>query len=82
MRAKVHYLLSYTALSFYGGAVCPFIESLGWFQFSFELSCIFLLGWAFRIWLSSRRKYAEIETQPRFQFIIEMSVFIFIGIFI
>lgn len=82
MRAKVHYLLSYAALSFYGGAVCPFIESLGIFQFSFELSCIFLFGWLFRLWLCGRLKEAEVEKQVRLQFLTEMTVFIFIGIFI
>jgi adenylate cyclase len=79
MRASIHYIVSYIALSFYGGAVCPFIESLGIFSFSIELAFIFGIGWGFRGWLVERLKYIPIEDRAKKQFHFEFWVFLMIG---
>jgi adenylate cyclase len=80
MRAKIHYLLAFVILSFYGGAVCPFIESLGLVSFSTEIGVIFLLGWALRSFLIYKFQPNFSLNLPSWQYKLELFIFFFIGI--
>ncbi len=79
MRAKIHYILAFILLSFYGGAVCPFIESLGVVDFSTEIGVIFLLGWSLRSFLIYKFKPTSFFELPKWQYKLELFIFFWIG---
>ncbi len=41
VRATLHYLIAYAFLTYYGVEVCPYIESLGWWQTAINLAAFF-----------------------------------------
>jgi adenylate cyclase len=79
MRAIIVYLFSYLALTVYGGEVCPFIEGLGFIQFSLELLIFFAVIFIIRTFIS-KKVYKSKEEPPKYAFYIEFISFILIGI--
>jgi response regulator RpfG family c-di-GMP phosphodiesterase len=77
MRITIHYLLSVTALAFYGEKVCPLLESLGVFDWSIRLTTVFATLFLIRPllikWLVLKSDW---QRQAQNQFFIEWSLFL------
>ena len=83
MRAKTHYTLSAVLLLFYGGQVCPFIDSLNILSWGTTLGIMFFFLYqargAFIPWLVES---ADINLQVKKQFALDISLFLSAGIVI
>jgi adenylate cyclase len=79
MRIKLHFLFAFLALTFYGGAVCPFIDSIGILSFAFEVGIIYGIAWLIRYTTIKQYSNTPINEKVRIQFFIEIFVFLLIG---
>ena len=76
-RAIVHYLFSFVILIFYGGQVCPYIDSLDIASWSSLLAFIFLLAFVTRSLLLPRMvENAPHISQVKRQFFLEILLYI------
>ncbi len=81
LRITIYYLISLTIMAFYGGEVCPFIDSITLLAWTETLAVFFTLLFIIRHFVI--RHYvesADVMQQPRRQMIAEFSLFIFAGI--
>jgi adenylate cyclase len=81
MLSIVYYLSSYIILTFYGSEVCPFLESLGFYQLSVNLAIFFIFAYglhhlALRYFVNN----LPLVYQAKRQFIVEMGIFLILGL--
>lgn len=83
MRATSHYLFSIIVLIFYGGQVCPFIDTLSISSWALSLVVIFTIAYIARPLLVGLFVLkSPLNRQVRRQFLLEMSLFFSSGFII
>jgi len=74
-RLIFHYTAAFTVLTFYGGQVCPFVESLTLTEWGVETLVVFTL--TFLIHLTVRKKICEKRSMESSSYIFKASITIF-----
>ncbi len=80
-RIIIYYLLSIIIMVFYGGEVCPFIDTLTLWRWGQVLAVFFGLMFAVRFWIIKYKvDQADLYLRPRKQLIWELLIFIAAGV--
>lgn len=82
MRATAFYILAYIGLTFYGGQVCPFLESISIQQVAINLAVFFVPCYLLRVPAKKAlAQYApKITRRTSWGFMFEFSLFFLIGV--
>ncbi len=75
----LHYLLALSLLATYGARVCPFLDSLNFFQLITPIFVAFILALCLRLYLQKNIDAQPLEKQIKAHFIIEQKIFFVTG---